>query len=62
MRKWLACLAAICIGTSLIGCAEREKQDEKDKVRVQAPFVDVRVKEDGSTRVKAPGTDIQVDN
>ena len=60
MRKWLICLAAVCIGTSLIGCAEQEKK-EKDKVHVRAPFVDVRVKEDGSTRVKAPGTDVRVD-
>ncbi|MEW6360446.1 MAG: hypothetical protein AB1696_29215 [Planctomycetota bacterium] len=59
MRKWLICLAAICIGTSLIGCAEHETND---KVRVRAPFVDVQVKEDGSTRVKAPGTDVRVDD
>ena len=57
MRKWMIGLIATYVGIAMFGCAEQEK---KDKIRVQAPFVDVRVKEDGSTRVKAPGTDVKV--
>ena len=59
MRKWMVCLSALYIGLAMLGCAEEEKQD-RDKVRVKAPFVDIRVKEDGSTDVKAPGTDVKV--
>ena len=56
MRRLLASLAVAMIVGPMLGCAEK-----KDKVRIQLPFLDVRVKEDGSTRVKAPGTDVRVD-
>jgi len=60
MRKALILLAALVAGMFTAGCEEKKPQP-KDKVRVRAPFVDVRVSEDGSTRVKAPGTDVNVE-
>jgi len=48
MRRLLIGLALALMGLSMSGCAK------KDKVRIQLPFLDVRVKEDGSTYIKSP--------
>ena len=56
MRKLILCLAAVYIGVNMLGCAEK-----KDKVRIQLPFIDVRMKEDGSTHVKSPSKDEKAD-
>ena len=57
MRTMWMVLVSAYVGVALFGCAEEEQKN--DKVRVKAPFVDVRVKDDGSTEVKAPGTHVK---
>jgi len=58
MRKALMCSLALYAAATVTGCAKEEPR--RDRVRVRAPFVDVRVGEDGDTEVKAPGTHVRV--
>jgi uncharacterized lipoprotein YehR (DUF1307 family) len=59
MRFCVACLFAVFMSVLFMGCAE---QEEKDRVTVKAPGVEVREKQDGSVRVKAPFVDIKTDH
>lgn len=60
MRAWTVGLVSVYAAIGFFSCAQEDKKDDSDHVRVKAPFVDVRVKDDGSTEVKAPGTHVNV--
>lgn len=51
----------ILMGVSLLaGCgSHRQEQQANDRVNVKAPFVNVRVGEDGGAKIKAPLTNIE---
>ena len=54
MRFLAGCVCASLSWTFLVGCAE-----DKERVSVKAPGVEVKEKKSGELHIKAPGVDIK---